>query len=296
MINKPVLNNNTSTSASSSNNSAVFTSFHRSFTPEVERKKEARNFARQTTIKPYTEIAKPKVREPSHPNFIALNVESRGRELYGTTASRYIRYERARIPSVLFHRNKLSSGEGITIVRADFEPHYREWSDAIFSRVFELYLDNSDSPVQAVLKEIQTHPITDQILNITFMRYEGATQKLKVPLPVVYLNESECLGVRQGGTLVLVRHATKVWYKGPPQDIPPVLAIDLKNVPKGKVVRMQELDLPPHCRVVAPQQDQVLCVVQGKMEDVEEDEEDAAAKTNAKAAGAKGAAAAPPKK
>jgi large subunit ribosomal protein L25 len=224
-----------------------------------------------------------------------LNAESRPQELRGTPASQWIRYERARIPGFLWERKAITKGQAITITRADFEPIYREWGDSIYSRIFEVYVDDSNQPIKAIIKECNIHPVSDEILNINFLRYEEK-KRFRINLPIYWLNEENCLGVKQGGSLLFLRNHIDIVYKGPSKDIPPVLAIDLQNCPKGKVIRMQELDLPAGVEVYAPLREQVLAVVRGFQEEYEEDEEEkpkAAVAAAKPAPGAAGGAAKP---
>ena len=53
-------------------------------------------------------------------------------------------------------------------------------------------------------KEIQYHPVTDKLIHFDFFRVLEDTQ-VTVEVPVEYLNQDACPGLKQGGVLNLVR-------------------------------------------------------------------------------------------
>jgi large subunit ribosomal protein L25 len=51
---------------------------------------------------------------------------------------------------------------------------------------------------QAVLRDIQRHPASEKVQHIDFLRV-SADQEIDVHIPLHFLNEDKCVGVKQGG-------------------------------------------------------------------------------------------------
>ncbi|MDR3132519.1 MAG: 50S ribosomal protein L25/general stress protein Ctc [Prevotellaceae bacterium] len=89
---------------------------------------------------------------------------------------------------------------------------------------------------QAVMREIQFHPVTDKILHIDFYAVDMA-KPLAMDIPVAISGNSE--GVRAGGKLHIITRKVKV--SALPNDLPDTLPVDITNLALGKTITAGDL-------------------------------------------------------
>ena len=102
--------------------------------------------------------------------------------------------------------------------------------------VYLVNLDIDGKVNQAVMREIQFHPVTDKILHIDFYAIDAA-KPIAVDIPVVISGNSE--GVRAGGKLHILNRKIKV--SALPKDLPDTLPIDITNLALGKTITAGDL-------------------------------------------------------
>jgi large subunit ribosomal protein L25 len=104
---------------------------------------------------------------------------------------------------------------------------------------FLIDLTVSEKNYFAVLREIQFHPLSDEILHIDFFNIDES-KPVTIDLPVVVEGNSE--GVKQGGKLqVLVR---KLKVSALVNDLPERLVVDITDVALGKTIFVKDLSYP----------------------------------------------------
>ncbi|MDR1169966.1 MAG: 50S ribosomal protein L25/general stress protein Ctc [Prevotellaceae bacterium] len=104
---------------------------------------------------------------------------------------------------------------------------------------FLIDLKVSDKNYFAVLRAIQFHPLTDEILHIDFFNVDES-KPVAIDLPVVMEGNSE--GIKQGGKLqILVR---KLKVSALVNDLPENLVVDITNLGLGKTVFVKDLSYP----------------------------------------------------
>ena len=102
--------------------------------------------------------------------------------------------------------------------------------------VYVVDLTIGDKNVKAIMKEIQFHPVKDDVLHIDF--YEVTENKpIVVEIPVRL--EGLAAGVRAGGKLTQDMRKLKV--KGIWTNIPDVLTINVENIALGKTIQVKDL-------------------------------------------------------
>lgn len=92
---------------------------------------------------------------------------------------------------------------------------------------------------KAILKDLQFHPISEQLLHVDFLEVTEENP-VTIALPIKIEGNSE--GVRAGGKLQV--EMRKLIVKGLIKDLPDTLAIDITNLGLGKVMKIQELNFP----------------------------------------------------
>jgi large subunit ribosomal protein L25 len=91
----------------------------------------------------------------------------------------------------------------------------------------------------SVLREIQFHPLSDEILHVDFFNVDES-KPVAIDLPVVVEGNSE--GVKQGGKLqVLIR---KLKVSALTKDLPEKLVVDISDLGLGKAIFVKDLSYP----------------------------------------------------
>ncbi|WP_150046333.1 MULTISPECIES: 50S ribosomal protein L25/general stress protein Ctc [Methylomonas] len=152
----------------------------------------------------------------------------------GTRAAKAIRRQ-GKVPAVLYGGTAVP--EMLTLDHNDLLKHLVH--EAVYSHVLDIKVDGRTE--KAVLKQIQRHPAKPQILHIDFMRVDE-THKLKVRVPLHFVNESTSVGVKKGG---VINHAmVDVEVVCMPSALPEFIEVDLANVDLGETVHLSNLVLP----------------------------------------------------
>lgn len=106
----------------------------------------------------------------------------------------------------------------------------------------------------AILKDLQMHPVTDEILHIDFLSVSHDKPAV-IEIPVVL--DGFAAGVRAGGKLNLVSRKLKV--KGLIEHLPERLHINVENLELGKTIQVKHLNFDNLTLLNAP--DNVVCAV-----------------------------------
>jgi large subunit ribosomal protein L25 len=102
--------------------------------------------------------------------------------------------------------------------------------------VYIIKLNIEGKTYDAIIKDLQFHPVTDKVLHIDFLQVvEGKPVVMKVPVNL----EGDSEGVKQGGKLHLSRRSLKV--RGMADDLPDKLTIDISGLELGKVMKVRDL-------------------------------------------------------
>ena len=163
----------------------------------------------------------------------SINVKGTARTATGKKATRDLR-KNGGVPCNLYGENKNENGESIAMSFATTQEELRKlvYSPDIYS--VNLTIDGKEC--KAVMKELQFHPVTDQLLHVDF--YEITEEKLivmEVPIQMTGLAE----GVKAGGKLAASVRKLKV--RAPYTAIPEKLIIDVTNLALGKTIKVGEL-------------------------------------------------------
>ncbi len=135
-----------------------------------------------------------------------------------------------------------------------------------FSSVIELKLGKK--VIQVIPREAQLHPVKEHPLHIDFLRAaKGST--VTVEVPVHFLNEERCPGIRRGGVLNIVRREIELIC--PVEAIPERIDVDLAALEIGDAVHISKVSLPAN---VTPtiDRDFTICAIVGRGPAAEEEE------------------------
>ena len=100
---------------------------------------------------------------------------------------------------------------------------------------------NVDGKTQNVLpKEIKYDIITDEPIHVVFLRVVPGV-KIKIEVPVKFINHESSPGLKRGGVLNIVRR--KVELKCPSEKIPDNLVVDLDGIDIGESFKISSISL-----------------------------------------------------
>lgn len=125
-----------------------------------------------------------------------------------------------------------------------------------FTHVYSMKLDGK--PLQVIPRDVQRHPVTDTPMHIDFMRV-GAGDSIRVHVPIHFLNEDACPGIKRGGVLNIVLH--EIELSCPVGTIPEYLEVDLSQLTLGHSIHTNELKLAKGVSVVHPERDNTVATL-----------------------------------
>ncbi|HIG64801.1 MAG TPA: 50S ribosomal protein L25/general stress protein Ctc [Methyloprofundus sp.] len=147
-------------------------------------------------------------------------------------------------------------------------------NEAVYSHVLKL---NVDGKVQnAILKDMQRHPAKDTIIHMDFLRI-NMNEKIKVHVPLHFINEETSLGVKAGG--VVTHSMVELEVTCLPANLPEYIEVDLEAIDIGGSVHLSDIVVPEGIEILALThgEEHNLTVAQiVKTRGPAEDEEDAA--------------------
>ena len=206
----------------------------------------------------------------------ASEINAQPRNELGKGASRRLRRS-GRIPGTVYGANK----EPQSISLLHDEVLHQLDREAFYSSILTINVDTESERV--VVKDLQRHPYKPEILHIDFLRIDEK-QKITMRVPIHFINEYQCVGVRSGGGVVS-RIMTELEISCLPGDLPEYIEVDLAKVNVGEAVHLSDIVLPEGVEIYALQHGgdpsaSVAAVsmprVSGEVEEQEEAEEEEA--------------------
>ena len=211
---------------------------------------------------------------------IILNADVRERT--GSNKARVIRKIDGMVPAIVYGDEK----ETINIKLKLNELTKASENELFYTQV--LLIKTGDEEEKVVLKELQKDPAKGKFLHADFQRVSRKT-KLKVVIPVNFINEEECVGIREDGGVVAkaIREIEIMCLAG---NIPEAIEVDIENLHLGDSIRLTEITLPEGSEVpgLTDETDQMVVsinapkaveedpIIDDKLEDGEEAEGDGA--------------------
>ena len=129
-------------------------------------------------------------------------------------------------------------------------------SESFLSTMFELDLDGSK--LNVIPRDVAYNVISDEPIHIDFMRVVAGT-KIVLEIPVKFINNDDCPGLKVGGVLNIVRR--KVELKCPADNIPEEIIVDLKGLEIGTSIKISFIRLPENVTPTIVGRDFVIATV-----------------------------------
>ncbi len=159
-------------------------------------------------------------------------------------------------------------GKGSDPVKIAFENKILQkimHSGSFYSKILDIEINGK---IEKILpKQLQYHPVTDRLMHFDFLRVQEDT-KVTVEIPVEFLNQEICPGLKKGGVLNLVRRLVELSCNA--NNIPDRLEFDLKESEIGDAVKISNINLPEGVKPTITDRDFVIATVVPPTVEVEE--------------------------
>ena len=109
--------------------------------------------------------------------------------------------------------------------------------------IFEVNVEDKNQFV--LVKEIQYHPVTDEIIHIDFQKVK---EDEKISLEVAIRSTGEAQGVKLGGLLVQMLNSVTIKCK--PAEIPEFLEIDVTDMEMNTNLFVKDITLPDDVEMI----------------------------------------------
>jgi len=161
------------------------------------------------------------------------NLTAETRKSVGKGESRALRRE-GRIPAIVYG-NK-DNPIPISILEKELKSELRRVG--FFNRLCDLKL--GEEKIRVLPQDIAFHPVSEKAEHIDFLKVNENT-KVTIEVPVKFINEEECPGIKLGGILNIVRYTIEV--SCPASKIPEEFTIDLTGLELGDSIRFSSIKL-----------------------------------------------------
>ena len=157
-----------------------------------------------------------------------------------------------KVPAIIYGENKdpiLITVDTKTIKKQIQQPGF-------FSRQFELKIGNDNHRV--LPKDLQLHPVKETIVHLDFLR-GGENTQVTVSVPVRFINENSCEGLKQGGVINIVRHDIEV--KSPVNKIPEAFEVNLDGLQIGDSIHVSSIDIDKEVKLLVSDRDFTIATI-----------------------------------
>jgi large subunit ribosomal protein L25 len=164
----------------------------------------------------------------------SYELKASARDRVGKGAARALRRE-GLLPAVIYGDKKPALPITIPVKETTLTLH----KGGFLTHIGTINVDGKKH--QVIAKDYQLHPVRDDVLHVDFLRVSGDTT-LTVDIPVTFINEETCPGLKKGGMLNVVRHTVELVV--PADAIPESLIFDLATVEIGDTLHISATTLP----------------------------------------------------
>ena len=163
-----------------------------------------------------------------------MNLVAEDRHAVGKGAARALR-RAGRVPAVVYGEKKdqlMFSLEARALRRELTNPRF-------YSTLCSLEIGGRS--VRVLPREVQLHPVTDEPIHADFV-YVSKGTAVTVEVPVLFLNEDTCPGLKRGGVLNVVRREVELVC--PADAIPEKIELDLAEADIGDSLHYSHAIVP----------------------------------------------------
>ncbi len=164
-------------------------------------------------------------------------INGRSRTEIGKSASRSYRRQ-GEVPCVLYAKDEC----------IHFNANPAELRSLLYTpefKVAEIHIDGKAH--RCILKEVQTHPVSDQVIHLDFLKLvKGTSVKVEVPLRL----KGAAVGVKSGGKLVQRIRTVKI--KAASENIVSEVSLDVSNLDLGQTMRIRDIEAIQGVEIINP--------------------------------------------
>jgi large subunit ribosomal protein L25 len=170
-----------------------------------------------------------------------IDINAEARSQIGKRPSRRLRHSN-KVPATVYGASKTP----MAIMLDHHKVLKAMESEAFYSSILTLNIDNQ--PEKVVIKAIQRHPSEPRINHMDFYRI-NPKEKLNMHIPLHFLGEATCPGVKAGG--VVSHYMNEVEVRCLPADLPEFIDVDLSQLEMNQSFHLSDLKLPQGVELVA---------------------------------------------
>lgn len=161
-------------------------------------------------------------------------LKAEARERVGKGSAREIR-RNGNIPAVIYGDNQPPLSITLSAKDVTLKIH----AGGFLTTVADIEVDGKKHHV--LPKSFDLDPVKDNVLHVDFLRVSAKTDVI-VNIPVHFINEDLCSGIKKGGMLNIVRHEVEVHC--PADSIPEFFTVDLAGHALGDAIKISSVTLP----------------------------------------------------
>lgn len=126
-------------------------------------------------------------------------------------------------------------------IQVPFNVLLKKLKDGRFlSTLFNLKIEGQED-VRVICRNVQRHVVKDLPTHLDLLRLKR-TSKIKLFIPVEFINEEEAPGIKKGGVLTVVRNEVELEVTA--GDIPEKIVVDLDGKDIGDTFTISQVELP----------------------------------------------------
>ena len=173
-----------------------------------------------------------------------FELEVEPRHNLGKGASRRLRRLENRVPAIIYGDHK--QAQAITLDHKKVM-HALE-NQAFYSHILTLNFKDGSPAEQVVLKDLQRHHFKKALHHLDFQRV-SATEEMHLHVPLRFVGESSCPGVKAGG--IVNHHFIDVEVRCLAKLLPEYIEVDLSVLGLEQSIHLSQLSLPAGVHLVA---------------------------------------------
>ncbi len=124
------------------------------------------------------------------------------------------------------------------------------------THLFDVEIDGKKHRV--LPRDVQFHPVSDRPLHVDFLRVSANT-RVRVFVPVSFLNAEKSPGIKRGGTLNIVHHEIEIVCA--PDKIPARFEVSLEGLNINDAVHLSALKLPADIKLTTHEKDYTIATI-----------------------------------
>ncbi len=179
-------------------------------------------------------------------------MKARPRVETGKEAARKMRAD-GRIPGVVYGKDMDTRSISLDLQ----ETEYLFQRISVDNTIIDLQIDGEEEPLQALIREVQTHPDRPGLVHVDFLRIQkGVAVEVDIPVDLVGVPT----GVRDSGG-ILEQMINELRVKCIPAMIPEVVSLDVTGLGLGDSLHVSDIDLGEGVDILVDS-DRTICSVQ----------------------------------